>query len=304
LARLILDYEDWEHALDEERWNISTKRVLITGATNGIGLAAAIELARRGSSLILTARSEERAESVVARLREIAPQVSVEFLYSDLSLMADVDALASSVIERFGALDVLINNAGAIFKSRRETLEGFEQTWALNHLCPFLLTARLRVLLEAAPSARVITTSSGAHHFGALDLNDLDAKKRYRPFGRYGQTKLANILFTSELARRLDGTEVAAYCYHPGLVATGFNKNNGPAARAVSTLTGMFSRTPARGAQTMVWLASEPTTPLPRGGYFVDEKPRTPSVAARDQALARHIWEVTSEQLRPWLSPS
>lgn len=277
------------------------KQVLITGATNGIGLAAAQELARRGANLAITARSEERGAAAIERIRAAAgADVRVDLLLADLASQASVRALAAEVLERYPRLDVLVNNAGAINEKRRLTDDGIELTWAVNHLAPFLLTNLLLPRLKESAPARIITTSSDAHTSAkeGIPFDDLNAERSYglRGFKRYGETKLANILFTAELARRLEGTGVTANCFHPGLVATGFNKNNGPIMKVAMLLAKPFSRSAEKGAQTLVWLADSPDVSEESGGYFVDERRATPTAAGQDMDAARRLWEVSEQQ--------
>ncbi len=274
---------------------VAGKRVLITGATSGIGLAAAKELSRRGALLSIVARSEQRGQRALA---EIGAGASADLVIADLSLQRSIRELASELLARYERVDVLINNAGAMFSRRELTSEGFERTWALNHLGPFLLTTLLLDRLRESAPARVITTSSDAHRgVRRLPFDDLDAANSYRRLGfaRYSETKLANILFTAELARRLEGSGVGAYCLHPGLVASGFNRNNGPMMDSAMRLLRPFSRTPERGAQTLVWLADTSET-LADGGYYVDERLRKLSPAALDMQAAARLWELSEQQ--------
>jgi len=268
------------------------KRVLITGATNGIGLAAAQELARRGALLAIVARSEAKGAATAAQLPG-----ETDVLYADLSEQSSVRRLASEALERYQRIHVLVNNAGAIFERRELTEDGIERTWALNHLAPFLLTNLLLERLKQSAPARVITTASDAHKGARVPFDDLAAARGYRGrgFGRYGETKLANILFTRELARRLEGSGVTANCFHPGLVATGFNRNNGLLMRASMMFVKPFSRNAEKGAETLVWLADSDDVPG-SGGYFVDMKLATPTREAQDLDAARRLWEVSEEQ--------
>jgi retinol dehydrogenase-12 len=195
--------------------------VLLTGATRGIGRAAAIELAREGAEVALVGREAERVEAVAREARAAGGGAQVHEHVADLALMSNVRALAEEVRERYEHIDVLANNAGALFAARKETSEGFEQTFALNHLAPFLLTNLLRDRLEGG---RVVTTASDAHKSGRLDLDDLQSEKSYSAMRVYGTSKLCNILFTRELAKR--APELHANCFHPGVVRTGFGKND------------------------------------------------------------------------------
>lgn len=276
---------------------VAGKQVLITGATSGIGLAAAVELARRGAKLAIVARSRERAAEAVRQIKAGTPAATVDLLEADLSSQASVRKLASRVLEHYPKLDVLANNAGAIYTNRELTEDGIERTWATNHLAPFLLTTLLEDRLKESAPARVITTSSDAHQRGHMPFDDLAAERSYglQGFERYGQTKLANILFTLELARRLEGTGVSAYCFHPGLVDTGFNHNNGLLMSIGMAIVKPFSRTPEKGAETLVWLADSPHAG-PSGAYFNDLKPIKPTAAAQDAGAARRLWEVSEKQ--------
>jgi NAD(P)-dependent dehydrogenase (short-subunit alcohol dehydrogenase family) len=272
-------------------------QILITGGTNGIGLAAAEVLAARGANVAIVGRNEARTQAAAARIRAVAAQgVTVGTLIADLSSQAAVRKLAAEVLSRYPRLDVLVNNAGAMYTTRQLTADGIELTWAVNHLAPFLLTKLLLGRLEASAPARIITTASDAHRGALLPFEDLNAEHSYRGFQRYGQTKLANILFTIELARRLEGRGVTANCFHPGLVASGFNRNNGLLMGLAMTVLGPVSRSSEKGAEPMVWLATSPQVAKTSGAYFVDEQPAMPSPAGQDREAARRLWDVSERQ--------
>ena len=279
-------------------WNgISGKLVVITGATGGIGLAAAQALGRKGARLALVARSEARADAAEASIRAVAGAgVVIDKLKADLTSQADVRRLATEVRSRYGQLDVLINNAGAIYSHRQLSRDGIELTWALNHLAPFLLTTLLLDLLKSSAPARVITTSSMAHRGVRIPFDDLNAERGYRSYRRYGESKLANILFTGELARRLEGSGVTANCFHPGFVATGFNRNNGAFMNWLMKTAGPLARSPERGADTLVWLADSPDLGGVSGQYFTDRRRRTPSPEAQNAETARRLWDASMAQ--------
>ena len=275
------------------------KRVLITGATDGIGLAACEALARLGAKLAIVARSESKAERAVARIVAAGGRdTTVDVLMADLASQASVRRLATEVLERYPRIDALVNNAGAIYAKRQLSPDGIELTWALNHLAPFLLTTLLLPRLEASAPARIVTTSSAAHQNARIPFDDLNADRTYRAFRRYGETKLANILFTIELARRLGEANVDANCFHPGLVTTGFNRNNGSLMRFGMTVMRPFARSPVQGADTLVWLVDSPEVDGLSALYFADRRPVAPSPAAQDMETARRLWDTSETQTR------
>jgi retinol dehydrogenase-12 len=264
--------------------------VLLTGATRGIGRAAAVELARDGVEVAIVGRESERVGDVAREAKATGGGAPVHEHVADLMRMAEVRALAQEVRERYEHIDVLANNAGALFASRKVTSEGFEQTFALNHLAPFLLTNLLRDRLEGG---RVVTTASDAHKSGLLDLEDLQSEKSYSAMRVYGTSKLCNILFTRELAKR--APELHANCFHPGVVRTGFGKNENGIWKVLTTLGGPFFRSPSRGARSLVWLATSAAADALTGEYVQDEKVLAPSAQAQDDTLAEGLWERSAQ---------
>jgi NAD(P)-dependent dehydrogenase (short-subunit alcohol dehydrogenase family) len=264
--------------------------VVLTGATRGIGQAAALALAKQGVELALVGRERERVASVAEEARA-AGAGSVAQYTADLALMSEVRELAAELREHHRTIDVLANNAGAVFSSYEQTSEGLERTFALNHLAPFLLTELLR---DRLAGGRVVTTASDAHKAGRLDLEDLQSEHGYSAMRVYGTSKLCNIMFTRELARR--APELKANCFHPGVVRTGFGKNDGGLIKLALSVAGPFLRSPSTGARSLVWLATDPAAAELDGEYVRDEKVITPSAQACDDVLAAALWE-KSEQL-------
>ncbi len=274
------------------------KVVLLTGATEGIGKAAARELARRGATLVVVGRNPEKTRAVVDELEQLGGKGRIQSLLGDLSKMADVREVARQFRERHDRLDVLANNAGAVFAEHHTSADGFEMTFALNHLGYFQLTVELLDLLRRTPGSRVVSTSSDAHRAARLDLARLPTGGGKAGFLVYANSKLANILFTRELARRLQGSSTVATSFHPGFVRSGFALNNqGFVKTATGTLARVFGRTPEKGARTLVWLAAHPEAAKPahHGGYFHDERIASTSRAAKDDALARELWALSEE---------
>jgi NAD(P)-dependent dehydrogenase (short-subunit alcohol dehydrogenase family) len=270
---------------------------VITGATSGIGRAAALALAREGLRLALVARSREKAEATAREIARATPGAAVEVFVADLAVAAQIRRVAGELLARLPRIDVLLNNAGIVNLRREETPDGLEATFAVNHLAYFLLTNLLLDRLRASAPARIVSVASDAHRFGKLDLDDLEYRRRpYKPMQVYGSSKLLNVLWNAELARRIEGSGVTANCLHPGGVNTGLGDNNAGALRVLGRLVKVFMRSPEKGADTAVWLATAPEVAGVSGGYFGDRKPRRPSRAAQDPAAARRLWEI-SERL-------
>jgi NAD(P)-dependent dehydrogenase (short-subunit alcohol dehydrogenase family) len=274
------------------------KLCVITGATDGIGRAAAFALAAQGARLLLHGRDPDKGARVVEDLKARTGNPAIEFLQADFSALAEVRRLATAVLERVPRVDVLVNNAGGVFAKRLLSKDGYEMTFAVNHLAPFLLTQLLLGTLKGAAPSRIVTTSSVAHKGARIPFDDLQATAKYSAMGAYGTSKLANILFTRALAKRLQGTRVTATCLHPGFVRTSFGRgfDANPIARHLFGFVSRFARTPEKGAETLVFLAASPEVEGASGGYYFDCKLTTPSAAAQDEAAAERLWQV-SEQL-------
>lgn len=266
---------------------------LITGATSGIGLETARGLAARGAQLFIVARSAARGEPVRAALAAQA-RAPIELLTADLSRQDDVRRLAEDVRARAPRLRLLINNAGVLTRTREVTADGLETQFAVNHLAPFLLTNLLGDLLRAGAPARIVNVASQVEGMGRIDFDDLQRERHYDPIGAYTQSKLANVLFTYELARRLKGTGVTANCLHPGVIATklvdAFYNRTGP-ARLLSRLR--FDK-PASGAAAVLHVATAPDLDGVTGRYFHEATPQASSAASYDEALARRLWEISA----------
>jgi len=269
------------------------KVFLVTGATEGIGKAAALEFARRGATMTLVARSKEKGERVVAELIAQSGNPKLDLLLGDLSKLSDVRALAAAFKGQHDRLDVLVNNAGALFRTKQFSADGYEMTFALNHLAYFALTTELLDLLQKTPGARVVSTSSGSHMTGKIDFADIAKRPSGRlGFAAYGDSKLANILFTRELARKLAPFGGTANCFHPGFVRTAFGQNNPDfVATAIRIAGSLFARTPEKGAETLVWLATSPAAAALNGQYCQDKKVAWSTARAKDDALAEKLWQ-------------
>ncbi len=272
------------------------KTVLITGANAGIGKMTARELAKMGARVIMVARSRERGEAALADIKAASGSSAVDLLLADLSSQTAIRQLAADFKAKYDRLDVLINNAGALFLQRKLSVDGIEMTFALNHLSYFLLTNLLLDALESSVPARIINVASVAHERADLDFADLQSEKSYRGFPVYGKSKLANVLFTYELARRLNGSGITVNALHPGFVGTSFAKNNGRIARMVMSLINKFALTPEQGAETSIYLASSPEVAGVSGQYFYKKKAKRSSSNSYDKAAAQRLWQI-SEQI-------
>ncbi len=267
------------------------KLCVITGATSGIGLVTAERLAAKGARLVLVGRDPARGEAARVRIKARAPRAEVSVHYADLARLDALRTLAAG-LNALSRIDVLINNAGAMFWRRQVTADGLERTLALNHMAYFVLTALLRDRLVASSPARIVNVASDAHRGARLDFGDLQSARGYSGMRAYSRSKLCNILFTRELARRLAGSGVTANCLHPGFVNSRFGDNN-PGVVGVGTriVKQMFAISPERGAETPAYLASSPEVEGKTGGYYDRCAPKAPSPEARDDAAARRLWE-------------
>jgi NAD(P)-dependent dehydrogenase (short-subunit alcohol dehydrogenase family) len=272
------------------------KICLVTGATSGIGRETALGLARQGALVVIAGRDAARTQDTLDWIRKETGNGQAESLLADLSSQAEVRRLAADFRARHGRLDVLINNAGAVFTERKMTVDGFERTWAVNHLANFLLTLELLDLLKASAPARVVNVASAMHAGRTLDLDDLQEEKSYGVRG-YGESKLANVLFTYALARRLAGTGVTANCLHPGVVSTQLMKPAGaPIIKALLALVRPFFLSAEKGAATSIYLASSPEVEGASGKYFVKCKAVPSSPASYDEVLQEGLWELSLRQ--------
>ena len=272
------------------------KTIVVTGGTSGIGLAGAVALARQGHRIVLVARDPARAESALRQLRRANPEAEHALHLADLSRLDEMKRVGAAIASAEPRVDVLVNNAGALFDRREEVEGGFEKTFALDHLSYFVLTDALLPSLKAAAPSRIVSTSSEGHRFATLDFGDLQARRGYKGWVAYCRAKLANVLFTRELSRRLAGTGVTATCFHPGFVASRFGDETGGPLRPLFGLAkSLFAVTPEKGAETLVWLATAPEVEGRSGGYYSRRKPAKTSRAGQDDAAARRLWALSSE---------
>lgn len=272
------------------------KIVLVTGATGGIGKATAIGLAMMGARVGITGRDLIRAEQAAVDIRTTSGNPAIDVFTADMSSQAEVRRMAGTVLAAYPTLDVLVNNVGGFWAHRHLTADGLEHTFALNHLAPFLLTNLLMDRLKASAPARVVTVSSGAQRTGRIDFDDLQGARRYSGQRAYSQSKLANILFTNELARRLQGTGVIANALHPGVVRTNFGaEDQAGFFRIIAPVVRPFLKTPAEGARTPIYLASSPYVEGFTGQFFANGKPKTANRAAGDVDITARLWRVSAD---------
>lgn len=276
-------------------WSLSNKQVVITGSSRGIGRTTALALAKMGAHLALVVRDRELGNKVVEEIRALDGKGRVELFIADFSSQKDVRKVAKEILEKHDKIDVLINNAGAVFMDRAVTVDGLEQTFATNHLGYFLLTTLLLDALKKAAPSRIVSVASAAHKGNKLDFDDLQAEKSFSGFSVYGRSKLANILFTRELAKRLQGSNVTANCLHPGVIASQFGNNNKGLFGFVLKIGKVFMANEEDGAKTTIHLASSPDVDGITGKYFDKSRVAKPSAEAEDDAAAEKLWKVSEE---------
>ena len=270
------------------------KICMVTGANSGIGKATALALAQMGATVVMVCRDRARGEEARSEITTKSRNNAVDLLLADLSSQQSIRHLVENFQHHYTHLHVLINNAGAAFPGRRETVDGLEMTFAVNYLAPFLLTNLLLDVLKASASARIVNVSSDAQASGYIQMDDLQAEKHYR--SAYGQSKLAEVMFTYELARRLQGTSVTANCLHPGFVATNFGQSStAPVIRTAVKFISRFGTSPEEGAKTSIYLASSPEVEGVTGKYFVKSIPKRSAAISYDESLQRQLWEQSAK---------
>lgn len=274
---------------------LTGKVCVITGASSGIGKATAAGLSRLGATVVMVCRDRARGEAAQKEVQQQRGASAVDLVLADLCSLQSVRQLAAELKERYPHIHVLINNAGALNPTRRLTVDGLEQTFAVNHLAGFLLTHLLLDVLKKSAPARIINVSSGAHQMGAIDFDDLQAEKRYTQLKAYSQSKLANVLFTTELAKRLSGTGVTVNAVHPGSVNTHFGKEAKGLFGVLVKLLRPIMRSPEKGAETSIYLASSPELDAVTGRYFVDRQATSTARQAQDAAAAQRLWQASEK---------
>ncbi|MFT5442848.1 MAG: retinol dehydrogenase-12 [Myxococcota bacterium] len=277
--------------------DMTGKHVMVTGCTAGLGRAGAIDIAKMGASISLVCRSRDKGEALVAEIEKATGRKECDLYVGDMGSLVDIRRIAAEYNKTERPLDVLFNNAGVVMTERETTQDGFEMTFGVNHLGYYLLTVLLIDSLKEAPAGRVVCTASDAYKFGkgALNFDDLQMERGYSTFGAYGASKLANILFTRELGRRLEGTRVTANAFHPGMVGSDFAKNNGWFAHIAMALIKPIARSPLKGAETGIYLCTSAEVEGKTGGYYYNCAPNKTTSLARDDEAALRLWEVSEE---------
>jgi len=277
--------------------DLSGKIVLVTGASSGIGLEASATLARRGARVIMVARDRARGEAALAEVHKRSGSTGAELLLCDFGSQKDIRALADEVRARATKIDVLVNNAGSVSPKRQLTADGFEQTFAVNHLGYFLLTSLVLDLVVAAAPSRIVNVSSVGHRQGTLDFDDLHFERGYAIMKAYARSKLANVLFTRELARRLEGKQVTVNCLHPGAVATNIWSHAPAIARPVLAVAKLFMVKPSEGGDRIVYLAASRDVEGKTGGYYEKNRLVRPSRLAQDDAVGQKLWDTSARMV-------
>ena len=275
---------------------MNRKTCVVTGANSGIGKEIARGLAAEGSGVLMVARDRDRGEAARSEVSRSTDNRAVELVICDLASQRQVRELASTILDLCDRLDILVNSAGLTLGERILTEDGIETTFAVNHLAPFLLTSLLLERLKATKPSRVVTVASDAHRGAEINFDDPSGERGFSAWRAYGQSKLANVLFTRELARRLRGTGVTATCLHPGVVRSGFGRQGPAFIRVYFRIAGLFLLSPKKGAETAIWLASSPEVEGASGGYYEKRRLTNPSLAARDPEAATRLWQL-SERL-------
>ncbi len=282
--------------------DMTGKTVLVTGANSGIGYETALALAGMGATVGLVCRNKERGDEALAKIKSFTATDNLHLFHRNLASQAEVAGLIDDVKAQYDRLDVLVNNAGVILNRRQLSPDGYELSFAINHLAPFQLTIGLIDLLKASAPSRVVTVSSRAHQQGDIYFDDLHFEKSWGRLGAmrsYGQSKLANILFARELAKRTEGSGITSTSMHPGGVATNFGKTNpgfsGSAWRLLTKIGSPLMRSPAKGAETVIWLATSPEATAANGAYFADKKVKGTSKTAQDDDIAARLWQLSAE---------
>lgn len=268
--------------------------MIVTGATNGIGLATAHKLAETGATVVLVGRNHQRIDAAIAYIRESVPDATLVPFVADLSRISEVELLAQHVIDTYPRVDVLVNNVGAFFQTRQLSADGIEMTFALNHMAPFVLTNLLVNHLRSSAPARIVNVSSAAHQGAQINFSDIQSTQRYSGWKAYAQSKLANLLFTYELADRLQDADITVNALHPGFVNTGFAKEESLFSTVFALLQKHFAISPEKGAETSVFLALNDQLQNVTGRYFADSKQVPSSRASYDYTARRKLWELSS----------
>ncbi len=276
--------------------SMTGKTVLVTGATNGIGFITARELAKMDATVLMVARDEKKGRAKLEEIRKTVPNAKLELLLADLSSMASIRQLGTNITAKYPSLDVLVNNAGAFYSDRKVSKDGFEMTFALNHIGYFLLTNLLLETLKRGKNARIVSVSSGAHLSGKINFDDLQLEHKFSGWNAYCASKLMNVLFTKELSRRLAGTGVTANCLHPGFVNTGFAGDSSDFfGKALNFAKNFLAITPEKGAETMIYLSSSAEVANVTGEYFEKKKIAKVNPIALDSSVAKRLWDISEK---------